>query len=376
MIITQTIQMDLDRMGIAPCIEAVQGDTGTRAVELTLCSGGAPWPIPTGVTGRIRFQKPDGTGGVYDTMPDGTAAVRFQGSRITTTLAPQMLTAAGIVFVQVEMILAGKSLATFPFRVAVQQDLCGDALDSEDYINLSAFVTEQVRQALDMADLGTLEDRVDVLQTQVSTTRGELWEAVQELNDEVADLKYEPIAVGSVSVSPSTAEMGSEVNDVTVSWVLNKEPVRQTLNDVEKAPEFRSQKLTNQHLTTSKTYTIRATDERGASSSKSASVTFLNGVYYGVIEEGTVLISGAVLGLSMKLQSGKAVTFTANAAANQRLTYALPSRYGTPKFVIGGFEYEWTKTTIDFTNIYGYTEKYDIWQHGQPGGGSLSVSVS
>ena len=203
-----------------------------------------------------------------------------------------------------------------------------------------------------------------------------LTQKVTTLEQQMADLLYVAINISAFSHNAGTKEMGSKVTAVVLSWTTNKMPTALTLDDVSLDATLTTHSLTGLNITANKTWTLKATDERGAVATKTATVSFYNGVYYGAMDEGVTLDSAAVLKLSKKLQSGKSVSFTQNVGDNQRLCYACPSRYGTPKFVIGGFEYEWTKTTIDFTNASGYTEKYDIWRHSQLGGGSLTVSVS
>ena len=200
-------------------------------------------------------------------------------------------------------------------------------------------------------------------------------EKIARMEQAIADLQYVPIDITSMSNNVGTAEMGSTVESVTISWALNKEPKSQMVNGKEVAVGDRSA-VVDGPFTSEQIFTVKATDERGATDSASTSISFYNGVYYGVLDDGVVIDSAAVLSLTKKLKSAKGVTFTDTAGDNQRFSYAHTSRYGTPKFVIGGFEYEWTKATIDFTNASGYTEKYDIWQHGQPGGGNLTVAVS
>ena len=197
----------------------------------------------------------------------------------------------------------------------------------------------------------------------------------EQLDKIQSDMNYVAMDVKSVSNNVGTVEIGKTIDSVTVSWVLNKTPTIQMVNGNTVAVDDRSVVIPGP-FTSGQSFVVKATDERGKSDSGTTAINFVNGVYYGVLEDGQAIDSAAVLGLTRELQSEKGITFTANAGENQRLAYALPSRYGTPKFVIGGFEYEWTKTTISFTNSSGYTEQYDIWRHGQLGGGNLTVSVS
>lgn len=146
--ITHKFTMSLDRQETTRSIAAVQGDKNTRQLEISLISGGAPWQIPTDARILVRFRKNDGTGGIYDTMPDGSPAGSMEGNVVRIFLAPQMLTFPGNVVTQVEMIWGEKSLATYSFLILVEADPSADALESQAYYNLSAYVAEEIRRIL------------------------------------------------------------------------------------------------------------------------------------------------------------------------------------------------------------------------------------
>lgn len=205
---------------------------------------------------------------------------------------------------------------------------------------------------------------------------GEMESEISALQQDMADLKYAAIDITSVSNSIGTVELGSTVDTVTVNWAVNKEPVSQTVNGEAIAADLRTLTLKNLGLTKETAITVTATDERGATDKATTRVYFYNGVYYGVLEDGTELDSAAILGLTRKLQSGKTITFTVNPGEAQRIAFALPARYGTPIFNIGGFDYEWDKATIQFVNSSGYEEAYDIWLSPQTGLGSTTVKVT
>ena len=201
-------------------------------------------------------------------------------------------------------------------------------------------------------------------------------ETIAEIKRDIADLKYIPIDITQIT-GGMTVEMGSVVNNVTIGWALNKEPTSQTLGGESVDVSERSKALTGLAISANTTFPLAVTDERGATDSASASISFLNGVYYGVLEQGAEVNSAAILTLTRKLQGAKGITFTANAGATQQIVYALPTRYGTPGFNVGGFDGGFAKAmTFDFTNASGYTESYDVWLSENVGLGSTTVKVS
>lgn len=147
--ITQKIALDLACRTPSPRLDMKQGDVNSRVVEIALSSAGESWTPPQGTQALVRYRKADGTAGIYDTLPDGvTAGVSLSGSTLTVRLAPQMLTAAGMVCCDVVLRREGRILATFDFWLAVAPDPVGKAeLESQDYYRVVTL--DQINAALD-----------------------------------------------------------------------------------------------------------------------------------------------------------------------------------------------------------------------------------
>lgn len=140
MIITTKISMDLAIQDIrAPRVHAVQNDAYTRNIEISLFAGGATYTPPEGITAAISYIKPDGKGGIYDSMPDGSAAFSITGSIILIRLAPQVLTTPGVVKLAVRLIKELSEICTFAVEVDVQKQP-GSGLEPETYVNLSGIL--------------------------------------------------------------------------------------------------------------------------------------------------------------------------------------------------------------------------------------------
>ncbi len=146
MIVTSKINMDLLRPGYVPGVYAVQNDRYTRCLAVSLFSGGEPWAVPGGARVVIRYVKADGTVGEYDTLPNGDRAWQAEGNLLRVLLAPQMLTAAGLVQMTVCLIQEEAQISSFSFLVKVR----GDGIDgnSEDYQNVTAFLPAPARGEL------------------------------------------------------------------------------------------------------------------------------------------------------------------------------------------------------------------------------------
>ena len=190
------------------------------------------------------------------------------------------------------------------------------------------------------------------------------------------DLLYTAIQITSFTNNVNTVEMGSTVDTVVLNWNYNKTPEELTLDGQGIDASLKTKTIESAGIKANKTYTLKAVDERDAEATRTTAITFLNGVYWGVGADQSSFDSAFILGLTKGLQSSKVKTFTVNAGASQHIYYAIPTRYGTPAFKVGGFEGGFAKAaTIDFTNASGYMESYDIWKSDNAGLGNTTVEV-
>lgn len=147
------IRIDMQRTARPPEIYAKQGDAGTHKVQIELCNGGAYWQINTRHAVAIRFCKRDGTGGIYNKLPDGSNAYEFPAAiptdTIIITLAPEVLTCPGDVLVDVAFSSGTEVLATFNFVVHVQAAPMAGITTSNNYYNYQSLA--DINQAIDEA---------------------------------------------------------------------------------------------------------------------------------------------------------------------------------------------------------------------------------
>ena len=122
-------------------IHAKQFDALSRYATIRLTCGGMDWLPADGTTYSVQYTKPDGTKGMYDTLPDGQTTAVTAGTDTGSTIlsvrfAPQMFTVPGKVRCSVAMLQSsGVKLQTFSFFVIVEEsDVNGDT--SEDYYKM------------------------------------------------------------------------------------------------------------------------------------------------------------------------------------------------------------------------------------------------
>lgn len=149
---TAALRVDLLDPGAPQIIHAVQDDSNSRKIAFSIYAGGAQWAVPDGTLVTVRYKKPDGTAGFYDTLPDGsTPAATIDGNVVTVALVPQAFTVCGNVPVQIKLYdSAGASIATFAVVMHVSANVVSDAeIVSSDYYSV---LTKQIADVLAAAE--------------------------------------------------------------------------------------------------------------------------------------------------------------------------------------------------------------------------------
>lgn len=229
---------------------------------------------------------------------------------------------------------------------------------------------------LDSQTLTELQ-KTTVLNNLGAAPQEELTEVKAQVANMKADMEYEPITINSISNNIGTVEMGTAVPEMTVTWELNKTPASQRLGGEDIGVDVRSMTVS---MADRKSVTLTVTDERDATANKSTGYNAYNGIYYGVAANPQYpdsVDSAFIMGLTRTLSNTKGRTITVNAAEDQRIWYALPSRLGAVSFAVGGFSGGFDLVaTFKFTNASGYTEEYNVYASANTGLGETKVVVS
>lgn len=195
---------------------------------------------------------------------------------------------------------------------------------------------------------------------------------ISTLQKQMTDVLYEPIAINSFTNDINSAEKGSTVTAVNLSWTFNKTPESLTLDGEMMLPTLAGTTLSGVSISDTKTFTLKATDERGATATKTTSINFYNRIRYGAAADYTELaLSDGVL------SNTKGRTFTATAGEGQYIWYMLPKWLGACSFKVGNFDggFRLLKTEL-LANASGYTEEYYIYRSDNAALGETTVTVA
>lgn len=148
--VTSQITVDLLHPNVATLVYAKQTDQQSRFISATLLEGSQPWTPPTGVLTAVRYRKPDGTIGWYDTTENKAAAVTMSGNVATIQLAAQALAVSGDVYIELEFYTqSAEKLSSFAWVLAVEASAVSDGeIESSDYFNVLAETLAEIVKAL------------------------------------------------------------------------------------------------------------------------------------------------------------------------------------------------------------------------------------
>lgn len=218
-------------------------------------------------------------------------------------------------------------------------------LTTEDKTTLVAAINEVKKGAASSAD------KVSYTQYGYAT--------VEEALD---DVLYKKIEITSFTNTVGVVEMGSTVDAVTLNWATNKVPSTLTLDGTAVDVASKTKALTG----------------LGLKASKTTSVTFQNGVFFGVSTVNTEdgVTNDLILSFTKNLAGTRTRTFTVNSGSGQYIYYVYPSRLGKASFNVGGFDGGFVLfKTMQVTNASGYAEEFYIYKSENHNLGNTTVTV-
>ena len=172
-------QMKLDLKTPQPILlHMKQYDAGSHVIKAELYDEGTPYHIPQDAAVMLRYCKPDGTGGLYDTADIG-GAITVSGSTVSIPVATQVLTTAGKVEAELDLYTGETLLSGFAFQICVHMAVRPDtAMESDNYYNIltqqiTAIIaaTDKANESLQWAQ--NLEDVLCLIPQQLNETQKE-----------------------------------------------------------------------------------------------------------------------------------------------------------------------------------------------------------
>jgi hypothetical protein len=121
---TQSIKVPIDGAPPFEYIIAKQGEICSRQVEVTLLQNNAVYTIPSGVTARVNYYKPDGNKVINDCT--------ISNNKVIVTYTQQMLAAAGTGFAEIQLYKDGSVLISASFYTKIAESANGAGTITSD----------------------------------------------------------------------------------------------------------------------------------------------------------------------------------------------------------------------------------------------------
>lgn len=234
----------------------------------------------------------------------------------------------------------------------------------------------KVEEAIEYLDtkLSNYIDDNDFINVEMVSYSNDIDSNIKSVKDALDKLLYVDLSISLSSNTSTLLEKGKIVESIIFTWDYNKKIISQVFNNQVVDRNVRNYLYSNA-LSSDKKFTLVA-DDGVKSFSKSISFSFLNGVYFGV-SSNTSYNGNLISSLTKELAANRNRTFTVACGQGQYIYYCIPTSYGVPTFLVGGFAGGFDKVnTIEFKNSYGYTESYDIYKSNNDNLGNTTVVVN
>ena len=189
-------------------------------------------------------------------------------------------------------------------------------------------------------------------------------------------LLYYDLTISLSCNQPTNLEVGESLNSITFTWNYNKDGISFQSFNGENIRDLSIREYTyNIPLSTNKTFTLMATDER-KTFSKSISFNFKYGRYWGVNAK-KILNNSDIASLNKELSNGRGKTFTVSCGEGLYIYYCYPMSWGAATFSVGGFVGGFELVdTVSFSNSYDYASDYYVYRSTNHSLGDTTVTVS
>ena len=268
-------------------------------------------------------------------------------------------------------------LHTPPFTIEIEEPLFSGDLPQDDVAKVNYAIVNKsiVANSTEYIEINssyqmTVWKTGDLI---TATKLNNIEQALLEHAQKLDELLYKAITINNFSISKSTAELGEKLIGLILNWSYNKTPTYQKLDNVLIDNELRKYTV-EKEISSNTSFKLEVSDGK-TTVNRTASINFYNGRYYGVSSPGSY-DSDFILSLNKTLTNSRFCNFTVNCGPEQYIFFAIPTRFGTPTFTVGGFSGGFNKIkTINFTNKFGYSESYDIWKSTNSNLGNTTVVV-
>ena len=171
---TQSIKVPIDSAPPFEYIIAKQGEISSRQVEVTLLQNNAVYTIPSGVTARVKYYKPDGNKVINDCT--------ISNNKVIVTYTQQMLAAAGTGFAEIQLYNGSSVLVSATYYTKIAESVYTDDIESTDESTSLTKLIIETEQASAQAARTATEKATDNANTATSNANAATSNATNAAN--------------------------------------------------------------------------------------------------------------------------------------------------------------------------------------------------
>ena len=196
---------------------------------------------------------------------------------------------------------------------------------------------------------------------------------MKNIKDALDQILYRDLVI-NLTCSPNIVEDGSVVSSILYKWTINKDNIiSQTFDGVELNNTDRQYQLEGS-FTSNVTKTL-VVDDGTKSFSKSVTLSFYPGLYYGTSSKDNITTQD-IIEFNYKLLPNRQTTVTVNADLSSYIYICIPYSYGEASFKVGGFEGGFELIDDQFIFNKYKDIQYRIYRSDNKGLGNTTITIT
>ena len=196
---------------------------------------------------------------------------------------------------------------------------------------------------------------------------------MKNIKDALDQILYRDLVI-NLTCSPNIVEDGSVVSSILYKWTINKDNIiSQTFDGVKLNNTDRQYQLEGS-FTSNVTKTL-VVDDGTKSFSKSVTLSFYPGLYYGTSSKDNITTQD-IIEFNYKLLPNRQTTVTVNADLSSYIYICIPYSYGEASFKVGGFEGGFELIDDQFIFNKYKDIQYRIYRSDNKGLGNTTITIT
>lgn len=195
---------------------------------------------------------------------------------------------------------------------------------------------------------------------------------MKNIKDALDQILYRDLVI-NLTCSPNIVEDGSVISSILYKWTINKDNIiSQIFDGIELNNTDRQYQLEGS-FTSNVTKTL-VVDDGTKSFSKSVTLSFYPGLYYGTSSKDSITTQD-IIEFNYKLLPNRQTTVTVNADLSSYIYICIPYSYGEASFKVGGFEGGFELIDDQFVFNKYKEMQYRIYRSDNKGLGNTTITI-